>query len=241
MGSASTRTSAAVADWTPLGRSAVFVLSATSIVCLLAEFYGLGSMRTWVCVVLLPAAAVLMGLALLDRFRGDGRLARAVLIGAAGGLLAAVAYDLFRLPFVLAAIERAGPAWLRIDLFRVFPRFGAIILGQPVTPDEAESQFTLAAHLVGWAYHLSNGVGFGVMYMAMVGNPARRTWLWAVAMAVGIEVGMLLTPYTGFFGIPLTVAFVVATVMAHTIFGVVLGVWCKRLAPGSALSAVGAR
>src|SRR6266404_8060171 len=85
--------------WTWQGRSLVFTLSAASIWCLLAEFYGLCSMRTFTYAILLPATGLLLAITAMDYFRGDRRLFRAVVIGAIGGLIAAVAYDLFRLPW----------------------------------------------------------------------------------------------------------------------------------------------
>jgi hypothetical protein len=214
-------------QWTPVGRALVFVLSAASIWCLLAEFYGLCSMRTFTFAVLLPATGLLVLITVMDYFGGDRRLFRAVMVGAIGGLLAAIAYDLFRLPWVVGAVDQVGPSWLRLPLFRVFPRFGAMILGEPFTPDQTDSQFTLMAHVVGWAYHFSNGITFGVMYMAMVGDATRRSWLWAIALAVGLELGMLFTPYTRFFGIVPAALFVVVTLTAHTIFGVTLGVYAR--------------
>src|SRR6476660_9312922 len=74
-------------QWTPLGRAIVFFLSATSIWCLLAEFYGLCSMRTFALWILIPATVLLIAMALLDLWRGDRRMFRAVMIGAIGGLL----------------------------------------------------------------------------------------------------------------------------------------------------------
>ena len=88
--------------WTPMGRMVVFALAATSIWCLLAEFYGVCSMRAFTLWVSLPAMAGLVLLVVADRLRGDGRLARGVAVGAVAGLVAAVAYDVFRLPFVFA-------------------------------------------------------------------------------------------------------------------------------------------
>jgi hypothetical protein len=102
-----------------------------------------------------------------------------------------------------------------------------MILGQPFTADETDSQFTLAAHLVGWTYHLSNGITFGVMYMAMIGDAQRRSWWWAIVLAVGLELAMLFTPYTSFFGLNFTARFVVATILAHLTFGVALGLYTK--------------
>ena len=213
----------------------VFFLSATSIWCLLAEFYGLGSMRAFTLYILIPSSVILVLLAAADRMKGDGRLCQAVLIGALGGLLAAFAYDLFRLPWVIGWIDKVGPHWLRLPLFKVFPRFGAMILGRPYSPDQTDSQFPLIVHVVGWVYHFSNGITFGVMYMALLGDARRRTWLWGVALAAGLELAMLFTPYRSFFGIGLTALFVVVTLSAHVIFGVVLGLFaCGRLS-GSAL------
>ena len=42
-------------------------------------------------------------------------------------------------------------------------------------------------------------------------------------MALGLELGMLLTPYPQVFNIPLTTRFVIVTVAAHAIFGLGLG------------------
>jgi hypothetical protein len=207
--------------WTGPGRTVVFILSATSIWCLLAEFYGLCSMQTFALWILIPATLALVVLAAHDRTRGDRRLWRGVMIGAVGGLLAAIAYDIFRLPFVFSrswGLEGIVPP---MPLFKVFPGFGAMLLGEPAK----QEHYSLAAHLLGWVYHFSNGVTFGVMYTAAVGEPSRRHWIWAVLMAVGIELAMLASPYTSFFGIGLTALFVAVTMTAHTIFGATLGIW----------------
>src|SRR5437016_9720324 len=86
--------------WTWQGRLLVFVLSASSIWCLLAEFYGLCSMRTFTFYISIPALLILGALVLADWRGGDRQLMRNVLIGAFAGMLAAIAYDIFRLPFV---------------------------------------------------------------------------------------------------------------------------------------------
>ena len=216
--------------WSLPARVVVFILSATSIWCLLAEFYGLCSMRLFTFAILIPATAALVVLALMDRAKGDGMRWRGVVIGAIAGFVAACAYDLFRIPFVVAAIDQVGPDWLRLPLFKVFPRFGALILGQPFDATTTDSQFTLVAHLLGWIYHFSNGITFGVMYMALVGDASRRSWLWAVLFATGLELAMLFTPYTTFFGIHMTTRFVIVTLLAHVIFGVALGLLAKWLA-----------
>ena len=65
--------------------------------------------------------------------------------------------------------------------------------------------------------------------MALVGDASRRSWLWAVLFATGLELAMLFTSYTTFFGIHMTTKFVIATLTAHVIFGIVLGLLAQRL------------
>jgi hypothetical protein len=219
----------AVLRWTPSGRAAVFALSAMSIWCLLSEFYGLCSMRTFVFFVLIPAMLLLAAMAFIDRVKGDGRLWRAVVIGTIAGFVAACAYDLFRIPWVFGATQQIGPDWLRLPLFKVFPQFGAMILNEPFTSQQPQGAFSFSAHLVGWIYHFSNGMTFGIMYMALVGDSLRRSWLWAIALAVGLEILMLVTPYTTFFAIRMTALFILVTLTAHLIFGVALGLFSRLM------------
>jgi len=209
--------------WDATWRTIVFVLAASSIWCLLAEMYGLCSMRAFTLWVLIPATVLLYGLAIWDRRRGDGILWRGVMIGSLAGFLAAVAYDLFRLPFVFSHVWNLGPIVPQMPLYKVFPRFGAMILGQPLE----QAHYSLITQLVGWAYHFSNGVTFGVMYVASIGDPRRGNWWWGVAMATGIETALLISPYGKFFGIPVTALFIAVTLSAHVIFGAVMG-WYTR-------------
>lgn len=223
--SLSSAAGAAPGGWNVVGRSVVFVLGATSIACLMLDFYGRCSLGRGVQRILLPSVMALLALAGFDWFRGGGCLCRAVIIGLAGGLMAAVAYDVFRLPFVFArewGLDRVVPA---MDLFKVFPRFGAMILGQPLE----QTSYSLSAQVVGWLYHFSNGAGFGLMYVAMIGDGTRRHWAWAVLMAVALELGMLLTPYPQVFHIAVTPRFIAVTAAAHAIFGVILGLFVNLL------------
>ena len=210
--------------WTPATRAGVFLLGATSITALLAEFYGAATMRSFVLWVQLPATLLLLVWALADRSRGSRRLWHAVAVGAAAGFVAAVAYDIFRLPFVYATDWHLD-GWLpALKLFKVFPRFGAMILGQALE----QPTYSAAAQVAGWAYHFSNGITFGIMYLALIGDAARRAWWWGVVFAVGLELGLLLTPYTQLFGIKVTPAFIVVTLTAHLIFGAVMGLAARR-------------
>jgi hypothetical protein len=205
--------------WTPAGRFVLFTLAASSIACLLGEFYGLWKMKTFALCAFVPSCALIGVIAAIDHFKGNGRLARLVWIGVLAGLVAAVAYDIFRLPFVFSRPLHLASIVPPLDLFKVFPRFGAMLLGQAID----QPGYSVAAQILGWTYHFSNGATFGVMYVALLGNPARRHWAWGIAMALALEAAMLLTPYTSAFNVPLTATFVVVTLVAHTVFGIVLG------------------
>jgi hypothetical protein len=221
-----TATASGKSYWSAGGRWLVFALAASSIACLLADFYQLCPMRIFTPFVFLPALLALLAFGALDRWRGDGQLWRALWIGLMAGLLAAVAYDVFRLPFVFAKQWGIDAVVTPMNLFKVFPRFGAMVLGQPIEQDE----YSLAAHVIGWIYHFGNGATFGVMYLAIVGDGARRHWAWAVLFALALELGMLFTPYPAVFDIHVTTRFVIVTVLAHAIFGVGLGLSVRQLA-----------
>jgi hypothetical protein len=212
-------------SWTTPSRTIVFLLAATSIACLLVEFYQLCPMRSFALWIFFPACVALLFLAALSRAKSDGQLYRAVLIGIVAGLIAAIAYDIFRIPFVFAKQWHIASVVPPMNLFKVFPRFGAMILNQPLE----QTTYSTEAQVVGWLYHFSNGATFGAMYMALVGDVTKRSWLWAVLMATGIELAMLLTPYPGFFGIPLTTVFVIVTLTAHLIFGVLMGLSSRKM------------
>jgi hypothetical protein len=211
--------------WGAGARFLVFLLAFSSIACLLADFYGLCPMRLFTPFIFLPALLLLLMLALMDWKRGDGQLCRKICIGLLAGLVAAAAYDIFRLPFVFAREWGIASVISPMNLFKVFPRFGAMILGQPLE----QAHYSTSASLLGWAYHFSNGATFGAMYLAMVGDGAKRHWAWAVVMAVGLELGMLLTPYPRVFGIEVTPRFVAVTMAAHGIFGVGMGLAVKAM------------
>ncbi len=177
--------------------------------------------------IFLPAVILLGTISLMDGRWGDRRVCHSILIGLLAGLAAAVAYDIFRLPFVFSKEWGLDSVVPPMNLFKVFPRFGAMILGQPIE----QTNYSAMTQLVGWLYHFSNGGTFGVMYLAIIGDGVRRHWAWAIPFAVALELGMLLTPYSTVFNIPVTTRFVVVTMAAHAVFGFGLGLsvrWLSR-------------
>jgi hypothetical protein len=187
-------------------RVVVFVLASSSFACLLGQMYGLWSMQTFACWALVPATIALAVVAALNR-DGEGERPRTwICQGAMAGIVAAIFYDLYRLPFVLAGIP----------LFKVFLRFGQLLLN-------ADGPMWLV-QLVGWTYHFSNGAALGIMYLVVMSRTRGPVQFWgAVAWALFVEAMMLLTPYTTFFALKLDARFLLLTVSAHIVFGVTLG------------------
>ena len=193
-------------------RVLVFALAWLSFGCLLGQFYGLWTMQKFGCFVLPPAALVLAFIAYTHR-RQPHELRSPwtwIIQGTIGGVVAAVGYDLYRLPFVL----RGAP------LFKVFPQFGELLLGHK------EPRWLV--NWVGWTYHFSNGAALGIMFLVMASCFRRPAFFWgAVAWAVFVEAMLLLTPYASFFGLKLDGRFLFLTASAHMVFGVVLGAYCR--------------
>ena len=204
-------------------RVVVFTLAWLSFGCLLGQFYGLWTMHLFGCWVLPPATVLLVLAAYSHRDQADRPRSPWTWIvqGTLGGIVAAVAYDLYRLPFVL----NGAP------LFKVFPRFGELLLGS------TEPRWLVQG--LGWTYHFSNGAALGIMFLVMATCFRRPALFWgAVAWAVFVEAMLLLTPYASFLELKMNGRFLFLTASAHVIFGIVLGLYC-RIRLGRRLAAAG--
>lgn len=198
--------------WKPLLRSrpVIFFLAWLSFACLFGQFYGLWSMK-WFAILVFPPATLLLVIAAVisPGTRADYGPRTWIVEGAAGGVVAALVYDLYRLPFVL----NGAP------LFKVFPQFGKYLTGHDGPPATLQT--------VGWLYHFSNGAALGIMFLALAVRPTRTTLFWgAVAWALFVETVLLLTPYAAFFGLKFNGRFIFYTASAHAVFGIALGIWC---------------
>src|SRR4030095_3039735 len=122
----------------PFTRLLVFTLALMSFVCLLGTLYGLWPMHVFACLILPPATLILIGIAYRAEPAAEPLQSPRTWIveGAIGGVVAAIVYDLYRLPFVL----NGAP------LFKVFPKFGELILNG--------AEPTWLVQTLGWTYHL---------------------------------------------------------------------------------------
>lgn len=177
-----------------------FLLGSASIASLLLYFYGVTSMGAGARWLLLPAL-ILLAVFVLAVARRDAALADRVVAGLWAGAVATFVYDVVRVPIAASGVP----------VFKAISYFGTLILDQ-LRP-------TLASEVVGWGYHLSNGVGFGLMYAVMVRRP--RLWS-ALLWGVTLEAAMLATPYAEVFGYRMSPKFLAITIGAHLVYGAVL-------------------
>ncbi|HEY3241484.1 MAG TPA: hypothetical protein VGL92_18125 [Acidimicrobiia bacterium] len=199
-------------------RAAAVFAGGGSVVALLAWVYGVASFQRAFLAVGVPSLVVLGSLAW--RARRSPALADLLAAGAVGGLLGTFAYDLFRIPFVVAGFRVLAP----ID------SYGVLLLGA-----SESSPWTGGA---GWAFHLLNGVGFGIVYAALA-RRERRHWAWAVAWAMVLETATVVTPFARVYGIAGHADLLLLAFAAHVAYGVPLGLVVARGLP-SARTAAGA-
>lgn len=178
-----------------------FGLGGVSILTLLLYFYGRASMGSSVLWLLLPAVVLLAAFVWWARRSGREELFDRVRAGLWAGALATLAYDVVRVPVAVSGVP----------VFKAISYFGTVMLGQ--------SAPTLASEVAGWGYHLSNGIGFGLMYAVLVVRPR---WWTATLWGLGLELCMLLTPYAEVFGYKISNQFLGITIGAHVVYGLVL-------------------
>ena len=168
---------------------------------LLAWSYGLGSFRAWFLVVGVPPVLALLAIGAFAG-RRDAAFRLALAAGTVGGLLGAVGYDLFRVPFAMAGLR----------VFAPIESYGVLILGADTS--------TPLTHATGWAFHFVNGIGFGIAY-AMVAL-GRNRW-WAVGWAMVLETVTIVTPFAATYGLAGKAHLIAIAYAAHVAYGLPLG------------------
>ena len=182
-------------------RIVCLLLCATSGLALEGKVYGVGEMQTLVLLGCLPAMVALLVLVVTLRNRFP-QLGTDLLIGAVGGLLGAVAYDVVRIP-------------AHVTGYRVYGTIS--VFGLWLLDAEKSSRFT---ELAGWSFNYLNGISFGMMYALFMRG---RHWLWAVAWAFVLETLAVVTPFGRIFGLRGNVTLLVIAFAAHIAYGVPLG------------------
>jgi hypothetical protein len=183
--------------------------AAASIAALLLDWVGWIRMPYTISFVTFPGMVLLVVLTVWAK-RADRRiLFNRLSVGAVGGLLGLIAYDAIRW-----LVQIVLP--VRYDAFIAFSIFGRLMTGGP-----GDSGVTLAA---GWAYHITNGLTFGIIY-ALLAGPAR--WWWGLIWGGALELAMMVV-YPSLVRPASMSDFVAVSVIGHTVFGAVVGRWCER-------------
>lgn len=189
-------------------RAVIFLLGFTSVASLLGWVYGVGSFVDLFRFVTIPGSLLLIGVAVWAT-RNDVKPVRDVMaIGTVAGLIGTLGYDVFRIPFVY------GGGFLVLSPIESY--------GVLATGADTSSGWT---DLVGWAYHVSNGVGFGIAYAAVA---MRRHWAWGVLFAALLETGTVLTPFASSYQLGGKYFIIGVAYAAHVPFGLALGRLCQR-------------
>lgn len=199
--------------------AAHLVLAALPLLSITAHVAGLVPMHVSAGLVVVPAAGVLVLLAVFSPAPED----RLVLDGLRWGIVATVVYDVFRLDTV------ALLGWW--DDF--IPTMGTWLLDV----DRSEQVLGGVAGYV-WRY-AGDGGGLGVVFVTLAAATGLRRLgpRWTVGAAVAFAVGptwgglmaTVLLPRGQQLMFPLTVTTVVLSLIGHVVFGLVLGLGTWRL------------
>lgn len=174
---------------------------------LLLKVWGVTSMA-WGGALFLACLPVLIGTYAWAGPGGrDPELARALRLGAWGGLAGTLGYDLVRVPM----------HYLGYRVFAPISAYGVWLL-------EADRS-TGWSEAMGWLYHFSNGLTFGVMYALWLG---RRHWVWGLLWGLCLESIILSTPFARIFHMQGNYPAIAIAYGAHLAYGFPLGYLVKR-------------
>lgn len=129
--------------------------------------------------------------------------------GLLAGVLALMAYDASR--WLVEAVNLSPT-----NSFQAIRIFGTGLTARP--PGDR------ASLIAGWAFHVTNGLGFSLTYLFLA---AGRKWWVGIGYALVLE-AFLIGLYPGWLGLTLTKEFVSVSIMGHVAFGSVLGAIASR-------------
>jgi len=190
-------------------------------------------------VVIIPSVIVIFAIGILARSKFP-RLVNRLFVGMAAGAVASFALEAIRIPGYMFA------KWLPMDSMISLP---GLLLTEKITSLGEIKQVImqsgvamnlyhapLDAFMAGALWHFWNGATFGIIYALVIG---KGKWWYGMIWAFIIEIGMMLAPYLiimkGPFGIEHMDGYnlFVITLIAHLVFGAVLGILVQRWKKGS--------
>ncbi|MEJ2186815.1 MAG: hypothetical protein P8Z36_12860 [Gemmatimonadota bacterium] len=174
---------------------------------------GYASLSTLGEHVLVPAVVALIVVLIVALARRRTRLSNRILAGAGAGFIATVGLEVIRFTsFHLGGMPGSMPELLGVLMLNRFMEGPSVL-----------------SNVVGWAYHFWNGVSFGIIFAVLFG---RKPLAWALVYAELVGLGFLISPAVtamgiGFMGLDMP-AMPITVVVAHTVYGVILGLLCRR-------------
>ena len=188
------------------GRIGVFLLAGGSIAALLADLHGVASMHLMFLAVSVPAMVALAVLGCARRVPTE--LRDIITVGALGGLVGTIGYDLARVPFAVTGQR----------VFAPIESYGLLIADA-----SASSGWTST---LGWLFHFSNGVTFGIAYAALA---ARRHWGWGVLWGLLLETGAVIGPFAERYQLSGNEYAIGIAYLGHVFYGAPLGRIVQRM------------
>lgn len=184
-------------------------------ILLVALTPGMVEMHLLARYLLIPSLIVLMAIGLICRRRSYRRLGNRLWTGIWVGAAATAALDVVRLAgFSLGLMPGNMPRM-----------FGVLILNIMATGP------TVASDIIGYLYHYWVGACFGLTLTLLFG---KVRWWAGLVWAILIELGMMVTPPmvvamdTGYFGSKFGPGLFAVSLIAHVVYGVLLGLLIER-------------
>ena len=136
------------------------------------------------------------------------RFTRRVAVGAIAGFVATLAYDAVR----YGLVELAG---MTLKPFEAWRLFGVALTDAGQSP--------AVVFVAGTAFHLCNGIAFGIAYTVAFGQRGPLTGIvWALVLET-----FMVSVYPGWLGLQALDEFLHVTIAGHIAYGAVLG-WLAR-------------
>lgn len=180
---------------------------------------GYGSMNFYAKFALLPAIVAVILIAVFARARHWDRLYYGILIATVAGPVATVELEVARV--------------IGFRVFHAMPGSMPMLMGVLIT-DRFLLGPNIWSNLAGWADHvLVNGISFALVYVLIFGRP--RWWkalpyAWLIATIFMISPAMTMLGDIGNFGLAMGPGFAITVYVAHTLYGLILGLIVSRWA-----------
>ena len=160
-------------------------------------------MNPFTLFIFLPCCGLVLVVFFLTRGReGFDSISESIRVGFVAGLLGTLAYDLVRVPFVILGQR----VYVPIQIYGVW-----------IADADMSSRFT---DVLGWAYHFSNGISFGIMYALFMRG---RHWVWGILWGVVLETLAILSPFGVIFSVRTSPSALGIAYLGHFAYGFLLG------------------